>query len=570
MIEASTENLIRKHTFANAYLHEGKADLSVVISKMVADLPELRLQIKEMIPRVKIIIQDVNNMTLTEQQKHIKKEFPELLEKQEKIVEERKLPPLPNVRKEMVVTRFPPEPNGYLHIGHAKAAVIDKTYAQMYNGKMMLRFDDTNPVKERLEYYDAIREDLNWLGIKFDSEKNSSDDMELFYRYAEKIIQLQRAYVCTCQASSIKENRAIGKGCACRSLSVENNLGRWRKMFDNYKMNEGILRLKGDIASQNTALRDPTLFRIIDSNHPLRGDKYRVWPTYDFAAPIEDSLDGVTHALRTKEYELRDEVYFLILNLLDLRSPELIEFSRLEIKGTTISKRKLNHFVTEGLVKGWDDPRLPTLSALKRRGFLPECIHEFVLNLGVGKSESQPDWSLIESVNRKKLDPIVRRFFFVPDPVRLEVIDAPNTTVKLKNHPEKDFGERSIETKGVFHISREDAEQFKEKDMFRLLGLYNVKVESTSYSKLVGRYVGEELKNEIPKVQWVSDTNIEFSVLVLEDLITEGEFNKDSLKIIRGFAEQECKKLQIDDKIQFVRFGFCRVDSHNIAILTHK
>jgi glutamyl-tRNA synthetase len=570
MITASTKILIRKHTYANAYLHRGKADLSVVISKMVAEQPEFRSQIKKMIPSVKAVIQEINNMTLIEQRKHIEIEFPELLEKPEKIVEERKLPPLSNVSGEMVVTRFPPEPNGYLHIGHAKAAVIDKTYAQMYKGKMILRFDDTNPSKERLEYYDAIREGLNWLGIKADREKNSSDDMELFYKYAEQIINLHRAYVCTCQTRSIKQNRAQGKGCTCRSLSVEKNLRRWRKMFEGYKMNEAILRLKGDIASQNTALRDPTLFRIIDSIHPLKGDQYRVWPTYDFAAPIEDSLDGVTHALRTKEYELRDEGYFLILKLLDLRSPELIEFSRLEIKGTTISKRALNHLVTEGLVKGWDDPRLPTLSALRRRGFLPESIQEFVLSLGVGKSESEPDWSLIESVNRKKLDPIVKRFFFVPNPIKLEVLDAPNAIAKLKYHPEKDFGERSIKTKGVFYISKEDAEQFKEKDMLRLLGLYNVKIESSSHSRLVGRYGDKELKDGVPKVQWVSENNVEFSVWVLGHTIIDGEFNKESLQVIQGFAEQTCKKLQIDDKIQFVRFGFCRIDSPSIAILTHK
>tara|TARA_B100000315_G_C14548437_1_gene574456 strand:+ start:89 stop:1801 length:1713 start_codon:yes stop_codon:yes gene_type:complete len=570
MIEASTEILIRKHTYANAYLHGGKADIGAVISKMAADQPELRSQIKRMIPSVKVIIQEINNMTLIEQRKHIEEDFPELLEKPEKKVDKRKLPPLPNVSRERVVTRFPPEPNGYLHIGHAKAVMIDKTYAQIYKGKMILRFDDTNPTKERLEYYDVIREDLNWLGIKPDSEKNSSDDMELFYKYAEQIINLHRAYVCICQARSIKENRAQGKGCACRSLSAENNLRRWRKMFDGYKMNEAILRLKGDIASLNTALRDPTLFRIIDSNHPLKEDQYRVWPTYDFAAPIEDSLDGVTHALRTKEYELRDEVYFLILKLLDLRSPELIEFSRLEIKGTTISKRALNHLVTEGLVKGWDDPRLPTLSALRRRGFLPESIQEFVLSLGVGKSESEPDWSLIESVNRKKLDPIVKRFFFVPNPVKLEVIDAPNATAKLKHHPEKDFGERSIETKGIFYISKEDAEQCKEKDILRLLELYNVKIESSSHSKWIGRYAGKELKDGVPKVQWVSDNNVEFSVWVLGHLIEDGKFNKESFKIIRGFAEQACEKIQIDDKIQFVRFGFCRIDSPNIAILTHK
>lgn len=569
MSSPSIEFLIRKHTYANAFLHDGKADLGAVISKIIAEQPALRSQIKELMPSAKTVIKEINSMSLAEQRRHIEEELPELLEKPEKRAEERKLPPLPNVKAEMVVTRFPPEPNGYLHIGHAKAIFIDETYARMYKGRMILRFDDTNPVKERLEYYDAIREGLNWLGVKPDLEKNSSDDVELFYKYAEQIINVGRAYVCTCQLSSIKQNRAQGKECDCRSLSIEESIQRWLKMFKKYKMGDAVLRFKGDMKSLNTVLRDPTLFRIIDATHPLKGNQYRVWPTYDFSAPIEDSLDGVTHALRTKEYELRDELYFLILKLLNLRPPELIEFSRLEIKGNTISKRKLHPLVQKGLVKGWDDPRLPTLTALKRRGFLPESIKEFVLSLGVGKSESEPDWSFLESINRKRLDPDVKRFFFVPDPVRLEVLNAPNARAKLKHHPDKDLGERIIETKGVFYIPREDAEQQKKGDLFRLLGLYNVKVESYNNSKMIGSYDSKELKDDVPKFQWVSEKNVEFSVWVLGPLIVDGEFNKNSLKIVRGFAEQSCENLQPDEKIQFVRFGFCRVDSPKIAILIH-
>ncbi len=570
MKTSSTETLIRKHAFANAYRHEGKADLGAVISKIAAEQPELRPKIKELIPKVRAIVQEVNSMPQNEQLKHIEQEFPELLTAPEKKIEERRLPPLLNAVEGKVVTRFPPEPNGYPHIGHAKAAVIDETYARMYKGRLILRFDDTNPVKEKLEYYDAIKAGLKWLGIKHDLEKNSSDDMEIFYKYAEKIISAERAYVCTCKPDIIKQNRSETRECSCRTLSVEENLGKWRKMSKEYNMNEAILRLKGDMKSLNTALRDPILFRIIEAEHPLQGDRYRVWPTYDFAAPIEDSLDGVTHALRTKEYELRDELYVLILRTLNLRQPELIEFSRLELKGTTVSKRRLQPLVQDGLVEGWDDPRLPTLTALKRRGFTPEAIREFVLSLGVSKSESEPDWSLLESINRKLLDPDARRFFFVPDPVRLEVRDAPRVKARLKYHPDRDLGEREVDTRGVFHIPREDAEKLEGGDTIRLLGLYNVKIESSSPSELIGRYDGEELQGSMPKIQWVAENYMEFSVWVLSLLIVDGVFNKDSLKIVRGFAEEACRNLKPDDMIQFMRFGFCRVDSPGVAILTHK
>lgn len=563
------EFLIRKHTFANAYIHKGKADTGAVISKVMAEQPTIRLKIKELLPTINFIIKDINNMSQEAQYRHMMEEFPELLEKTEKKIEERKLPPLPNAKEGFVMTRFPPEPNGYLHLGHAKAIVIDSTYARMYKGKMLLRFDDTNPLKEQLEYYDAIRESLNWLGITYDLEKNSSDDMEFYYKYAEQIINSGNAYVCTCQHNIIKENRFQGKPCSCRNLSIQDHHMKWMKMFNEYKMSEAILRLKGNMANLNTAMRDPTLFRIIDAIHPLKGDKYRVWPTYDFSAPIEDSLDGVTHALRTKEYELRDELYFHILKLLDLRQPELIGFSRLEIKDTAISKRKLHPLIQEGLVKGWDDPRLPTLIALKRRGFLPETIIEFVLSLGFNKSESEPDWSLIESVNKKKLDTTVKRFFFVPEPIKLEVLEAPNVKTTLKHHPSKDLGDRVIETNGIFYIPLEDVKQLKNGEMIRLLGLYNVKIESSNHLKLVGRYAGNEIKKDVPKVQWVTENNEEFSVWIIGPLLEDGKFNKNSIKIVKGFAEHACRNLKPGDMIQFIRFGFCRIDSPNVAILTH-
>ncbi len=570
MKSSSTEKLIRKHVFANAYRHGGKANLDAVISKIVAEKPELRPNIKELIPKARLIISEINNIIPTQQEKYITEEFPELLERPVKRVEEPLLPDLPNAEDGKVVTRFPPEPNGYPHIGHAKAAVIDETYARQYKGRMILRFDDTNPKKEKLEYYVAIRDGLNWLGITPDLEKKSSDDMEIYYKYAEQIISDDRAYVCICKAKVFKQYRYEGRNCSCRSLTVKENLRRWNNMFKVYRTNEAVLRLKGDMKNVNTTLRDPTLFRIIDVKHPFTGDKYRVWPTYDFVAPIEDSRDGVTHALRTKEYELRNELYFLILDILQLRRPEMIEFSRLEIRGTTVSKRSLQPLVREELVEGWSDPRLPTLAGLRRRGFAPEAIRKFVLSLGVSKSESAPDWSLLESINRKLQDSKIKRFFFVPDPIKLEVKNAPITKAILKYHPEKDFGEREVETRGIFYIPRSDAVRLKDGDSIRLLGLYNVKIDCPRSSNIIGAYIGDKLKEGIPKIQWVNDKYIEFTVMIPAQLIVNGLFNKESLKVVKGFAEEDCKNLKHDDIIQFMRFGFCRVDSSKVAILTHK
>jgi glutamyl-tRNA synthetase len=341
-------------------------------------------------------------------------------------------------------------------------------------------------------------------------------------------------------------------------------------MFSEYNKNEAIVRLKGDMKSLNTTMRDPTLFRIIDDPHPLVGNTYRVWPTYDFVAPIEDSLDGVTHAFRTKEYELRHEVYFHILGILGLRKPELMVFSRLEIRGSAISKRILKPLVSEGLVDGWNDPRLPTLDALRRRGFLPKAIREFVLSLGISTSESEADWSILESINRKMLDPITPRYFFVPNPIMLEIQESPHVKVKLKNHPDKELGERDVITEGLFYVPRQDIESLNKDNIIRLLGLYNVKILSLSPTKIVGQYYGKDLKEDVKKVQWVSDGYIEFSVMITDQLLLNNEFNKNSLKIIKGYAERACSKLKPNDMIQFMRFGFCRIDSSGVGIRTHK
>jgi glutamyl-tRNA synthetase len=223
------------------------------------------------------------------------------------------------------------------------------------------------------------------------------------------------------------------------------------------------------------------------------------------------------------------------------------------------------------LVDGWDDPRLPTLTALRRRGFLPEAIREFVLKLGVSKSESEPDWSLLESVNRKMLDPLVRRYFFVPDPVKLDVAHAPRVEARLKYHPEKDFGERVVVTDGEFYISREDAMRLKGVNTVRLLGLYNVEANFTSSERLKGRYVGEEIRGDVPKIQWVSaKTCKKFTVWVPMPLIVNEDFNPESLKIVHGYAEEVCGDLKAGEMAQFIRFGFCRVDSPQVAIMTHQ
>ena len=374
---------------------------------------------------------------------------------------------------------------------------------------------------------------------------------------------------------TIHDLRAKGLPCECRKEpSVA--LDRLEKMFDgSFDQNDAIIRFKGDMSDQNTTMRDPTLFRIIEGEHPKLGNKIRVWPTYDFAAPIEDSLDGVTHAMRTKEYELRNKLYFAILDRLRLRKPFMIEFSRLEFNGTPISKRKIKLLIEKGIVKGWSDPRLPTLMAIKRRGFSPEAIRKFVLSLGLTLAETKAPFEALEAFNRKIIDPQCMRLFFVKDPVELKIQNASSKEAILKNHPSIDLGIRKVQVSNSVYIAGEDAAKLDIGDEIRLIELYNVKlinIKSENQKQvLITRSTGDEVKQSMPKIQWIAKNDIvPYKVVIARELYIDERYNTNSLLICEGFAESFTSTLKPDARIQFVRFGFCRVDGNNVAIFTHR
>lgn len=568
MIDDEIRGLVRKLALKNAVDHDGKARPDTVVAKIIGLKPEFRKQAKNIVPEVRSIVDEVNKLNVSEQRAELERTAPEMLVEEQK-EQKSPLPPLPNAEMGKVVTRFPPEPNGYPHIGHAKAVIIDEEYAKMYDGKLILRFDDTNPLKEKLEYYDAIKNGIEWLGVKPHVVKNTSDDMEIIYEYGRKMLDIDAAYVCTCAQETIKENRKNGVECECRKLDHGKSFERWERMFNEYKPNEAIVRFRGDMKSKNTVMRDPTLFRIIDGEHPLKGHKYRVWPTYDFAASIEDSIDGVTHAMRTKEYELRNELYYAIIDKLQIRKPLMIEFSRLEFEGIPVSKRKIKPLIDQGLAKGWDDPRMPTLMGLKRRGILPEAIREFVLTLGFTKADTKPSFAVLESINRKMLDPSCIRLFFVTNPTVLQVKQAPVKKVKIKNHPDADMGTREVSVNDTFYIAGDDVKKMKEGDEVRLIDLYNIKIDGIG-DEVTATYNGDEVRN-IPKIQWVSKNDaVKMSVMVPKILYIGEEYNPSSLENVEGYAESYVSTLKPDDRVQFIRFGFSRIDSANTAILIHK
>lgn len=567
-MDDSVRNKIRKVALQNALEH-GKTQDKIVLAKILATEPSLRGQVKEIMPIISEIVGNVNGLSSEEQRSQVESEFPDLLAEKPKKEEREGLPPLAGAEQGKVVTRFPPEPNGYPHIGHAKAAIIDEEYARMYGGQLVLRFDDTNPEAERLEYYAAIKVGLEWLGIKFDKIKNTSDDIELLYKKCLELLNGNFAYVCTCKQDAISANRREMKACKCSFGSQGQNLERWEKMFTKYKQGEAIVRFRGDMKSENTVMRDPVMCRIIETKHPLLLDKYRVWPSYDFAVAIEDSMDGITHAFRTKEYELRNELYYAILDALKLRKPQVIEFSRLGFEGMPVSKRVLRPLIEDGRVSGYDDPRLPTLEAMKRRGIRPEAVRKFVLSLGFTKADTLAPFETLESFNRKIVDSESVRLHMVKNAASLTVRGLPAKSITMQNHPTKDMGKRTIELGENFIVEEEDLKNLKVGDKLRLIGLGNIQI--TKLGGAEAEYIGDEVLHDTAKIHWVvQNTAQKLKILIPSQLFFGDEFNEKSLEEINVFTEPYYSELKEGAEIQFVRFGYCRKDSVLQAVYTHK
>ena len=572
--------LVNAIALKNASEHSGSTNVNTVLSRILSLKPELKNELKTLIEEIRIIVDSVNKLDLEQQKKYLEDIYPVNNNIDSKSrhdnIDSHTLPEL-QLTGTQVVTRFPPEPNGYPHIGHAKAVVIDEEYARMYNGKLILRFDDTNPMNEKLEYYGVIKSDLEWLGVKPDIIKNTSDDILELHEYGKNLTRNGDAYVCTCEIDNIHKFRMEQIECPCRRNidNPESNLERLDKIFGGaYHQNEAIIRFKGNMQDKNTVMRDPTLFRIIEVPHPLLGDKIQIWPTYDFAAPVEDSLDGVSHALRTKEYELRNALYQSILDKLHLRKPIVVEFSRLEFDNMPVSKRKIKQLLDDGLLSGWDDPRLLTLSAMRRRGFDPKAIRKFVLSLGLTLAETKPPFKALESMNRKIIDPVAIRLFFVKGPVMLIVDDGKNIKVTLSNHPTNDLGKREVEVSTVFYISRDDAMLLAEEEEVRLMELYNIKIKNIDLENkkvITASYLNNDIVRDMKKIQWVSDKNMtKYSVLVPKDLYLNDKFNANSLENVEGYAESSVLQLKSHIPIQFIRFGFCTTEEKKSAIFIHR
>ena len=576
MVNSEIEELVFKHSLFNASQHAGKANLGSIINKLIAEKPELKSDIKNLMNEIKPIIENVNSMSPEEQIELLNKDFPDM-KSEPQITEKFPLPSLPNFASySTIITRFSPNPNGYLHIGHVKAFRLDYRYTQKYSGKLFIRFDDTNPVAIEQKYYDKIIDNLTWMGIKPDKITYASDYLDKIYEIATKMFHDGHLYICECNSDIIKNNRFKKQIC-------EHNLSdsSTQQLSDFFSSSiDAVVRFKGNMESDNTAMRDPIMLRSVNENHPRTGSKYHIWPTYDLAAPITDCLEEVSHALRSKEFELRDELYNKITQIIFDQGkikyrPSLVSFSRLSMKGSPTSKSNIKSLIDRGQIKNWHDVRLVTLSALHKRGFTPKGISNFVDSLGLSKSESSPDFELLSSFNRKARDKFDKRYFFVPNPIKLQINNIPMKSVTLKHHPTENLGDRTIEISDEIYVSQNDINPLHEGDEIRLMDLFNIKIINKT-NTIKADYISTEPLSTLKKIQWVSNDGIDFNLLVPDNTKykinsdNSFEFLTDSLTTLSGIAESQCKNLSEGDMIQFNRIGFCRVISNQSAILSHK
>jgi len=397
------------------------------------------------------------------------------------------------VSKDAIITRFPPEPTGYLHIGHAKALLIDYLTARRYNGRFNLRYDDTNPMKESVEYAESIQRDIRWLGIEWDGLYYASDYFDIMYECAVRLIKKGLAYVCDLSPDEIREFRGTltepGKESPYRNRSVEENLDLLERMkAGEFPEGSKVLRAKIDMASPNMNMRDPVIYRIMRTEHYRAGKKWCIYPMYDFAHPIEDAIENITHSLCSLEYEDHRPLYDWVVNNVDLGSkPRQIEFARLNLTYTVMSKRKLLQLVNEGYVSGWDDPRMPTLSGLRRRGFTPASIWDFCERIGVAKTNSTVDYGLLEHCVREDLNASAPRVMAVLNPLKVIIDNYPDDQVEwfdVEVNPEKpEMGTRKVPFCREIYIEQDDFMENPPKKYFRLYPGNEVRLKNAYYIK---------------------------------------------------------------------------------------
>jgi len=539
------EGTVRKYALQNAVQYEGKATVGAVLGKVMAEHPELRPKAKEISATAKQIVAQVNKMPLEDQRKELEKLAPELLVKEVK-TREAVLPDLKNVHGD-VRMRMAPNPSGPLHVGHSRMGILNDEYVKRYGGICYNRFEDTDPARIDPTGYQTIPEDFAWLGVRIDRTIIQSDRFEIYYDIAKKLLEMGKAYVCTCDPEVWRELKNQKKACPHREQPLNEQMERWEKMFDgSFKPEQASLVVKTDLNHPNPAIRDFVGLRIDDTPHPRTGTKYRVYPLMNLAVAVDDHLLDLTHVLRGKDHLNNTYRQEYIYNYFGWKKPEYIHYGRVSIAETQLSTSKMAKGIKDGLYSGWDDPQLGTLRALRRRGIRPEALRRYWIETGVKEVDIEFSWKTLYSFNRELIDGEANRYFFVDDPIKMAIEDAPELVGKAPVHPEHpDRGVREIRVgpKAEVFIQKSDLPKGDQK--VRLKDLCNVEFVGDK-----ARYIGNDLsilKERVPIIHWAPLHSFDAEVLM-----TDGSIRKGKAEPLLAAAKGKV--------VQLERFAFVRVE----------
>lgn len=567
-MEKELEALIRKWALANAVRYEGKANFGSVLGKLLAEKPELKDQLRTLTREIKLAIDAVNALGLDAQRAELQKTAPELLEvkheKQEHVLKE-----LPKAEQGRVVMRMAPSPSGPLHIGHALVTCLNFAYCQKYNGTLLLRIEDTNPENIDPGAYTMIPEDVQWItkgGVK--KTIVQSERLHTYYDYMEKLIAMGKAYVCTCNPDVFRELLQRRKACPCRALDVREQHLRWDKMFSGYEPGQAVVRIKTNLDDPNPAMRDWPAMRINHHVHPRTGTKEKVWPLMNFSVAIDDHETGVTHTIRGKDHKDNEKRQKHIFDAFGWPMPVHLYVGRINFEGFELSTSQTRQKIERGEYTGWDDIRIPFLAALRRRGYQPDAFIQWAIDMGVNENDKTVPldefFKIIDAHNRKLLEPVANRYFFVAEPVEVRIAGAPQQTVELHLHPDHhDRGTRKFETHESFYLAKDDVDKLVDGRIYRLMECGNFIKQGANFH-FHSRSVKDYREKGAGIMHWLPASP---DLAKVEVLMPDGS-------VRQGYGEAGLKQLKEGAIVQFERFGFVRLDKKQANKLvfwfTHK
>ena len=544
---------IEKNVLKNAIEHDGRAELKSVVNKLLGSFPELRSSIKDLMSEINQTISRINSLSIDQQISLAKEKYSEILIVEKKN-EEHHLPDLKNVRGK-VVMRMAPSPSGPLHLGHSRMLILNDEYVKRYGGELILRIEDTNPNNIYPKAYDMIQEDTRWLDVNFTQFVIQSERMELYYTRARELIRMGKAYICKCRVEDFKRDLMESRACPHRNLSPDLMVEQFDRIISGEDKDvKPVLVIKTDLKHPNPAVRDWIAFRVIETPHPHTGKKYRFYPLMNFSVAVDDHELGLTHVIRGMDHLNNTERQKYIFNYFKWDIPEYFHYGLINIQDAILSTTAMRKGIDAGEYRGWDDIRLATLLALRRRGYQKETFRKYWIDSGLNDVNSDFSWEIFNSMNRQFIDHSANRYFFVSDPVKVQIMDSPEIESMIPLYPkesERGFRKYNLNKDQVLYLQKSDINDAKENDILRLKDLYNIIYRDGKW-----HYLDSENKTKRKIIHWVKEDSPEFEVYRPDGTTDSGFIESDAVKAT-GI-------------IQFERYAFVNKTSESYALYLHK